>query len=268
MNPKFKKIVKKIIVCYLPEGLSRYLQKIYYSRLISNYKESREPELAVIKNLVKDGDCVMDIGANIGVYTKFLSQFIGPQGKLISIEPIPRTFDILCNNIRRLRFNNIKAINCACNDTNGSVVMEIPCLKETGGEDFYYARIPLSNYPVNNWRKINVESKTIDLLLAEVSQRLAFIKCDAEGNENKILRGALNTLLNFKPALLIEIVKDPDEPTSPAHETFSFLKNYGYQPFYFDGDKLLPRKEGIRKMNYFFLTNEHILKLNLINKIG
>lgn len=150
MKSKIKKITKKVVIKYFPKKLSGYLQKIYYSWMVNNFRESQEPELAIIKNLIKNGDWVMDIGSNIGVYTKFLSKFAGTKGKVFSIEPIPRTYEILCSNIKKLRLNNVEAINCACNDTCGCTVMEIPGSGKAE-ENFYGARIPLANYPQNTW---------------------------------------------------------------------------------------------------------------------
>ncbi len=253
---KIKKISRKIIG-YLPKRLSWYLERTYYCHLVSNYNELHEPEFIVIKNLIKEGDFVLDIGANIGVYTKFLSRMVGAKGKIISIEPIPRTYNILCSNIKKLGLDNVQALNYACNDTNGYVTMEIPRSKEKE-EDFYGARIPLNDYPQNTWRKLKVEAKTLDTLLSDQSLKLTFIKCDVEGNENKVLEGATNTLSRDKPVLMIEIVKNPDDVSSPAYKTFSLLKNYGYQSFYSAAGKLHLRKEGIKKLNYFFLTNQQI----------
>lgn len=260
MNFKIKKITKKAVIKYLPKKMSGYLQKIYFSRLVNNFKESREPELAVIKNLIKNGDWAIDIGSNIGVYTKFLSQFTGTKGKVFSIEPIPRTYEILCSNIKKLGLNNVEAINCACTDAIGFAVMEIPGSEEIN-EDFYGARIPLAGCPQNTWRKLKVECKTLDSLFLNFSQRIAFIKCDVEGSETKVFKGAVNLLAKFNPILFVEAAKDPDDPKSIACETFLFLKSQEYQPFYFDGNKLRTRKEGIRRTDYFFLKSGQIANL-------
>ena len=50
----------------------------------------------IIKHLVSPGDIVLDIGANIGTYAKYLSGLVGQSGKVNSVEPVPQTYAILC----------------------------------------------------------------------------------------------------------------------------------------------------------------------------
>lgn len=44
------------------------------------------------------GDWALDIGANVGHYTKRMSDLAGPEGRVIAFEPVPDTFAVLCAN--------------------------------------------------------------------------------------------------------------------------------------------------------------------------
>lgn len=256
-----KKIGKKVLK-YFPENISILIKQIYYSQLLKNYSELKEPDFKVVKHLISSGDCALDIGANIGVYTKYLSQLVGNQGNVYSVEPIPVTFKSLSSNIRILKLINAKAFNYAISDTEGMVTMEVPNSDELYGENFYEAKIVYLNDDKNNcFRKFTVPAKTVDGLFSELQKKITFIKCDVEGHEAKVLKGAIQTIKKFKPAWLIEVAGNPDDLKSQAYETFSILRSFCYEPFYFNGEKLKLRQTGEKNINYFFLTKEHLIKL-------
>ena len=50
--------------------------------------------------------------------------------------------------------------------------------------------------------------------------------------------------------MLIEVNPNPDDPTTTAFETFELLQAEGYSPYWFDGEKLLPRKAGGERTGY------------------
>src|SRR5215469_11112259 len=83
-------------------------QKSYYAYLIGHTSETwMERDAVVARKLISPGDTVLDIGANIGVYSRMLSRCVGPQGTVYAFEPIPHTFDFLSNNIRKLGLKNV-----------------------------------------------------------------------------------------------------------------------------------------------------------------
>ena len=178
-------------------------------------------------------------------------------GRVYSVEPIPLSFEILRSNVQRWGLKNVELINCAISDINGHVTMEVP-LYESGGENFYGAHIVTKEVRHLPLRKVVVPSATIDSLFSELDSVIYFIKCDVEGHELSCIRGAIQTIGNFKPAWLIEISGDPDDENSPAHGTFDVLLGNGYEAYWFDGTTLRVRRSTERSVNYFFLTDEHL----------
>ncbi len=227
-----------------------------------------EPDLKALKLLVRECEHVVDIGANMGVYAKYLSEFVGEGGFVYSIEPIPSTFALLSSNIRKLGLKNVEAMNCAVSDVSRMVTMEIPRYK-TGGENFYMAHIvdKKAGGPAVDERdppaavaEYRVQTETVDRLFAGSSERIAFIKVDVEGAELDVLRGSTEVLDKFKPAWLIEISDSPDRENSKAARLFRLLADRGYRAFWFDGDSLHERRTGDREINYFFLTEEFVAR--------
>ena len=69
------------------------------------------------------------------------------------------------------------------------------------------------------------------------------------------------TIRKCAPALLIEILPNPDKIGGPAAQVFELLERCGYVGYWFDGQRLRKRERGERSQNYFFLTPAHIDQL-------
>jgi FkbM family methyltransferase len=121
----------------------------------------KEPELKIISYLVKPGDIAIDIGANVGLYTKILSELVGPDGRVYSIEPFPSTFEILCYNIKKLHLDNVEPINVAVSDSESIVTMVLPC-NSSGAETHYRAFIVTNSVEKNKTEATDVQAVTID----------------------------------------------------------------------------------------------------------
>ena len=73
-----------------------------------------EPNLtAWIQSRLKPGDCFVDVGANVGYFSLLASTLVGPSGKVISIEAIPRTFEVLTGNLDANGARNVRPIHRA-----------------------------------------------------------------------------------------------------------------------------------------------------------
>lgn len=255
-----KNNMKKIIFKYMPEDVVFFIKKRYYPYAIKRLSENIEPELSIIKKLVKKDDVVADVGANIGVYTKFLSNYVGEMGSVYSIEPVPYTFELLKNNINALKLMNVKLVNCAIGSENKTGKMIIPPY-ENGG--FNYYRASLLKSPITpNEKYVKVEIKTLDTIIQDA---ITFVKCDVEGYEFNCISGARELILKHQPAWLIEITENPDDKNSTAFKVFKNMLENGYEPFLLKGNKLTKRKIGEHNVNYFFLLNKHLTKLTDIN---
>lgn len=236
--------VKRFVLSSVPESALTPLKKAYYARILRHSNGTEEPELVALAGLVNPGDCALDVGANIGVYTKRLSGLVGRDGKVISIEPLPTTFDILESNIRTLKLDNVRCVNAAVSDHAGLVSMEVPRY-DTGWENIYRARVV--DTPGGSVRSISLDKAFRRL------DRVDFIKCDVEGHELSVLRGASAIIKKHHPKWLIEIDGDPDAEGTKAWQTFRMLNDSGYRAFLPQGSGLCPREHGVIAINYFFL---------------
>jgi FkbM family methyltransferase len=247
--------LKQLLLAVLPEPVTLRLKKHHYLRRLKQQRPDEEQEFTVIARLVKPGDHVIDVGANYGVYMKFLSDLVGERGMVYSVEPIPSTFDIVSSNARRLGLGNVRLLNYAFSDRNEEAVMEIP--RQAGGENYYMAKI-VAGQGDRGARHVSIKTVTLDSQFAGQSAEIAFIKCDVEGHELPCITGAGQTLRKWRPAWCVEVSGDPDRHDSDSWKLFRLFEAEAYAPFWFDGRVLRERRAGDRSVNYFFLQPHHL----------
>jgi FkbM family methyltransferase len=233
---------KQVISATIPDPLLVAIKKRYYAQLLKNKDVPVEKETLALPQIVSKGDFVIDIGANVGFYTRDLASLVGEDGLVWSVEPVPQTFDILSYEIRKFRWSNVEAFNVAVSDSEGTVEMEIPHSKR-GGESWYGARIISGETRHPNWRSIAVRTVKLD----------SFIKCDAEFHELSCLQGARETIGKWHPSLLIEtLVDDSYRNTFGTERIVDFLSDFGYTAHLYDGRDFRIRKPRETSQNTFF----------------
>jgi len=249
---------KKLLVSALPPRFLHFVKKVYYVRAVPSFWEA---DFQPLRSLVLPDEIVVDIGANVGWYTNLLSRLVGGSGKVFSIEPIPETFNLLNAVIRGLGLRNVESINCGISETDTTALMEIP-LWENGTPNLYFARVVPSQLTSLSPMQYTVSMRSMDSLFADgLSQKVTFIKCDVEGHELSVIKGARQFLERCKPAWLIEVSGNPDEPNSPARELFRRLEDHQYSAYWFNGQRLVKRTGPDQSTNYFFLQPTHRSRL-------
>jgi FkbM family methyltransferase len=154
-----------------------------------------EPEYAILDSLISSGDFVIDIGANIGHYTKKFSEIVGIHGRVIAIEPVPETFALLSANMQQAKCKNISLFNIAVSDNNKIVGMIVPNY-ENGVKNYYEAHL------TNVDTALKVLAIPLDIF--NFPHSITLIKIDAEDHEVAVLKGMKNLLERDRPILIIE----------------------------------------------------------------
>ena len=232
-----------------PDAPLQVLKRYHYRRLVSQVTDVQEPDFNVVRKIVRRGARVADIGANIGVYTRLLSELVGEEGVVHCVEPIPPTFDILAHNTRSLGLKNVLLHNVAISDRDGDVMMEVPTFVG-GGEDYYEARIVSPEKASRSLRHFTVPTESLDAFVNRVGGKIGFLKIDVEGHELNVIRGGSHVLANVRPTLLIEVTGDIMTRGEAANEVRRFILDHEYQMFWFDGVQLQPGASGKKVTNY------------------
>ncbi|MEK7075245.1 MAG: FkbM family methyltransferase [Patescibacteria group bacterium] len=180
----------------------------YYDILFYGAFVATDPEVRLTKffiNNLNENDVFFDLGANYGYYSLLASKLVGSQGKVFSFEPDPENFIFLKKNKRE----NISILNKAVTDLNGVVDFYTKRL----AKDKMNSAIDIENSRISSkdelYRKITVESITLDDFCSKNKIYPDFIKIDVEGAEEKVLKGAQEILKNQSPIIAMEVIFDP-----------------------------------------------------------
>lgn len=185
-------------------------------RSLERYGEFSEGEVAVFRQLLRPGQVVVEAGANLGAHTLALSELVGDQGTVYAFEPQRIVFQTLCAN---LALNSRTNVDCRCE-----------ALGETPG----WAFVPPVDYrAANNFGGLGLGSYqhgervrvvTIDSLQLP---RCALVKADVEGLELSVLRGAAETIAQYRPLLYV----DNERPENSA-AVIEYLLSLGYNLYW------------------------------------
>jgi FkbM family methyltransferase len=167
----------------LPFGnfLFRYCYPLYLP-LYSVYKAFGDRgERALVRRIVKPGMVVVDVGANIGIYTRYLAELVGPSGAVYAFEPSPLNFGRLQDNVRP---HNVTAIEAAVAEGSGAAEL---FLSDKANVDH---RMYDSG---DGRRRMEVRLVSLDDYFP-AGTRVDFIKVDVQGHEYSVLKGAVRLL--------------------------------------------------------------------------
>ena len=225
LSSKIKHITKKIFSNYFKLRKYGHIQNIPLTSLQAD--KQIEPELLLLENFIKKGDCCFDIGANAGQYTFMLEKHAGSEN-IFSFEPIPENYASL-NSI----FKHCNVYSLAISDKNGKNNFKIPIINKTLFDTRGKLDLDFLEENETSSKIIEVETITIDSFVKLKNiKKISFIKIDVEGHELNVLKGGVNSIKKFKPVLLIEIERRHHK--FEIQVIFDFLKKLGYQIEFYD----------------------------------
>lgn len=200
---------------------------------------------------------IFDIGANVGWYSLNFAQL--PKVKRIyAFEPIPYTYDYLKKHLQINNIRNVSAFNFAFSDTLGEKI-------------FYWTEDETVSASMSNIQerhkinKIKCKTTTIDKFMKIRPGGLDLIKCDVEGAELFVFKGAIETLKKYKPVIFAELLRKWSAKFNyHPNDVIKILNNIGYSCYISRRGKLIKINEITEKTvatNFYFLHNKKHKKL-------
>ncbi len=178
-----------------------------------------------LDRVVDEGDWVIDVGANVGLFTSRLCRLVGPSGAVWAVEPLPRNVERLEALRARNGLHQLTVLPFALSFKAGTARLRIPA---QGGGAF--------GSFVATWEtagEVDVATTRLDDLVAERRPpgRLRLVKIDAEGFEPEVMAGAAETLSTLRPLVLCEfndiLLRQAGTSSAELLERFAAL---GYAP--------------------------------------
>jgi FkbM family methyltransferase len=189
---------------------------------------------ALMIEFLKPGMHVVDVGAHLGYEAMLASALVGREGRVVSFEPQEQIATWTVKNLRQ--FPQARLVKAAVGESQGKT-------------KFFQHDILRSAFSGQSadlgqdvGKQYEVDVTTIGAALVAGERPIDFIKCDAEGMEMAVLRGAIDILGEDKPFLVLE-AEMPDGRRARVREFSELLSPMGYRGISFDYDgnlKLAP----------------------------
>jgi FkbM family methyltransferase len=173
----------------------------------------------LFKDLIRPGQRVADLGANIGYFTLLAARLVGPSGRVFAFEPEPRNFACLARNIALNDYGHAAAFNQAAWHTPGRLKLYQANERDTGAHTLRETHAMWYFDAPRGGAFVEVEAVVPDDLLAAVAP-FDVIKMDIEGAEMDALLGMAKTIersprltlfVEFFPQALREMGHPPEE---------------------------------------------------------
>jgi FkbM family methyltransferase len=203
--------------------------------LYTNQYEQSEINLVI--DFLKPGMNVLDIGANIGLYSLIAEKIVSPSGTIWAFEPSTENFDRLKANLTLNKVLKVNPVQLALADIEDEMIV---LLRDRGfGDGERYLALQQGpkytrNTAVNDSGDIErVRVTTLDsFLYKEIkTPKIDFIKIDIEGGELRVFRGASRTLAE-NPDIMIFFECAPlccQRAGNTTEEVFQYLRTFGFE---------------------------------------
>lgn len=198
MGPLLHKILYRTLSL---EGYLRVVSRLFFlwQRLgIGRYAPATE-YVYHLPQLLRAGDTAIDIGANLGYYSRTLSRLTGPTGRVYAVEPVPPILSVLRSNLRSCR--NVEILPYALGTEDKPIRMANDSARETGyfgtGQNF------VNDAEADADVEFTAQMRRGSELFANLP-RLDLIKCDIEGYEVVVMNEIRPLIEHFHPTVLIE----------------------------------------------------------------
>jgi len=182
----------------------------------------KEPETIDWINSFEKGDSLLDVGANIGIYSLYASS-LGV--KTYCIEPDSQNFALLNMNIFINGLDShVQAYSVALNDKQGYSKLNLMSMEWGGALSSFCIQADQFQRTFTPQYAQGCYGDTMDSFVSKVCPRISHVKIDVDGNENLILRGGINTLrLSSLKSVLVEL----DETRSDYQSSINLLEISG-----------------------------------------
>ncbi|OYU93280.1 MAG: hypothetical protein CFE21_21170 [Bacteroidetes bacterium B1(2017)] len=244
MQSFLEKIIRKFKLVYInifkPKIINNYnykgvrvnldLKKHVDYRLYINTFESTTINYFI--DCLKKDMVVLDVGANIGIYSLISSKIVGGNGAVFAFEPSPYCQKRISENMNLNSFKNITIIESCVSNTNGTTDFYL-CDDDAYNSMTKYTMLPYE-------KKIELPVITIDDFIKNKKlNSVDILKIDTEGVDHLVIEGASETIRLFHPIIFFEYNRViSDKSSSNIGSGLYLLWDLGYEIYEFRNEIL------------------------------
>ena len=202
-------------------------------------------ETALVQTILKPGMCFVDVGANWGYFTLLAAGQVGRKGIVVSLEPDPRLFPVLAENIAINELSQATALQVAAGSDSGWLTLV--GFDESKG-NFGLSRVLGTSHETDPL--FRVAARRLDAVFQQLRlEAVDLLKMDIEGAEGLALQGLHKSLashrirrllLELHPAQLAEHGQNPID-------LIVHLRQFGYVPWRIDHSERVNRSAAYQR---------------------
>lgn len=174
---------------------------------------------SVLKDIIRPGMNVIDIGANIGTHTILMSKLVGENGKVFAFEPSLIHYQTLYNTLMINKCMNTTIYRYGIGEKSETMYIDKKWMNTKVNNNFGALTLESDKKDIDDEE---IEIKNLDSFKFD---KVDFIKIDAEGMEDKVILGMKKIIDNFRPRMIVEI-HDND-----LLNVFNLLKGLNYEVY-------------------------------------
>jgi len=192
--------------------LAARMPDAWFTRVMATAYPRFEPELRHLDDFCPRTGTALDVGAWYGPWTRALARRVD---QVVAFEPNPTVADVL----RRTVPGNVEVVEAvAGNAADATSTLWVP--PSGRGTEGIASTLAHGEDAL----PVAVAATTVDAVTATLSGPVTIIKIDVEGAEQAVLDGAIDTVTQHHPVLLIEL----EYHRSDVDATVTFLRDLGY----------------------------------------
>ncbi len=219
----------------LKNGTKYYIDPISdFGLKLLKYGEYEQDMTLAISSLLKKGDSFLDIGSNEGFFSVLASKQVGNEGKIFSIEPQKRLWEILIKNFEINHCTNVQLLPYGIGSKQDDVIMNLYPTLNSGASSLsanFNFKISFQKIRQKIYGQQSLKVITLDSLIAVLPNHIKLAKIDIEGFECEAVLGAEQLLKSKRiENLLIEMHPNALESMGQSEDQITqLLSNFGYQ---------------------------------------
>lgn len=223
---------------------------MFVGKSLKLYGEFSQGEAYVFEQMIRPGDCVVEVGANIGSHTVHLAQLVGNDGVVWAFEPQRLVFQILAGN---MAINSLVNVHC-----------EQKCVSDTMGK----VKVPILDVSrVNNWGGLSLEKteegEPVDMITLDSLglSRCDFLKIDVEGMELKVLKGGKGLINSFRPIIYAEADREDKKKALFSWLHAKRYRIYSHNPPLYNPDNYFGNPDNVFRQGEAYIVSFNVLCL-------